>query len=220
VAPPAFSPFEVPKLPAKLPVAISVARVENEKTVLYRCLPALLLSCALGSAPAASLDAPGVPNFHQVNEHVYRGGQPAGAGWNSLATLGIKVVVDLRPESEHPVQAEARAVQAAGMRYVNVPMRGMGAPMAEGVLKVLALLESDAGSVFVHCKRGCDRTGTVIACYRILHDHWENQKALKEARSLGMYPIERGMMHYILNFNPAIAPPADSVLAAASAGLQ
>jgi tyrosine-protein phosphatase SIW14 len=182
--------------------------------VLYRSFPALLLSLALSSVRAASVDAPGVPNFHQVNEHLYRGGQPAALGWNSLATLGVRLVVDLRPATEHPVKEEAHAVEAAGMSYVNVPMKSLGAPPPDVLLRVLALLESgSSGSVFVHCKRGSDRTGTVIACYRVQHDHWENQKALQEARSYGMYRIERAMMHCILNFNPA-ALTVDSVLAA------
>jgi len=186
--------------------------------VQYRRVPVLILSLALGSARAASLEAPGVPNFHQVNERVFRGGQPANTAWNSLASLGIKVVVDLRPASEHPTESEARAVEAAGMRYVNVPMKRLGAPFEDAVVKVLALIGSESGDpVFVHCKRGSDRTGTVIACYRILHDHWENQKALQEARTYGMYSIERAMMRYILNFNPTATPLAAEVLAAPSA---
>ncbi|HYK18320.1 MAG TPA: sulfur transferase domain-containing protein [Bryobacteraceae bacterium] len=189
--------------------------------MLYRSLPALLLSFTLSSARAASVDAPGVPNFHQVNDHLYRGGQPGDAGWSSLANLGVKLVVDLRPATEHPVQTEARAVEAAGMRYVNVPMKSLGAPAPDVVLRVLALLESGAnGSVFVHCKRGSDRTGTMIACYRIQHDHWENQKALHEARSYGMYRIERAMMHYILNFDPASLPVAASLITSSTADLR
>ena len=179
-----------------------------------------MLSLALSSAWSASLDAPGVPNFHQVNEHLYRGGQPAAPGWSSLANLGVKLVVDLRPATEHPVKEESRAVETAGMSYVNVPMKSLGAPPADVLIRVLALLESGSnGSVFVHCKRGSDRTGTVIACYRIQHDHWENQKALQEARSYGMYRIEHAMMHCILNFNPASFPVAD-VLARSSDDLQ
>lgn len=170
----------------------------------------LVSTLTLGPAWAAEVEAPGVPNFHEVNGHVFRGGQPVDAGWNSLAHLGIKLVVDLRPASEHPIAAEQRAVEAAGMKYVNVPMRGLGAPLADVVSKVLALMLTERnGPVFVHCRRGSDRTGTVVACYRILHDHWENQKALEEARSYGMYRLERGMMHFIQNFNPA-AMPLDS----------
>ncbi len=56
--------------------------------------------------------------------------------------------------------------------------------------------------VFVHCKRGADRTGTVIACYRINHDHWQNQKALTEAKYLGMSRLETAMRHFILGFQP------------------
>jgi tyrosine-protein phosphatase SIW14 len=186
--------------------------------VQYRSVPVLILSLALGSTRAASLEAPGVPNFHQVNEHVFRGGQPANNAWNSLASLGIKVIVDLRPSTEHPTLSEARAVEAAGMRYVNVPMKKLGAPFEDAVVKVLALMQSDSGGpVFVHCQRGSDRTGTVIACYRIVHDHWENQKALREARAYGMYAIERAMMRYILNFNPALAPLAAEESAVPSA---
>lgn len=186
----------------------------------YRSLPVLVLSLALGPAWAADVEAPGVPNFHEVNEHVFRGGQPVDAGWNSLAHLGIKLVVDLRPPTEHPLQAEESAVEAAGMLYVNVPMKGLGAPPTDTVSKVLALMIADSsGPVFVHCRRGADRTGTVIACYRILHDHWENQKALQEARFYGMLEIERGMMRFIRNFKPSAMSLASGGLLTPPAGV-
>jgi len=143
----------------------------------------------------------GVPNFHQVNEHVYRGAQPSDSGWASLAHLGVKTVIDLRLENEHPTKLEAQAVEAAGMRYVNIPMHGVVAPSDEQVAKVLALLDSNAdGSVFVHCRRGADRTGTVIACYRMTHDGWDNQKAFKEAKSYGMSWTQFGMKRYVHSF--------------------
>jgi protein tyrosine/serine phosphatase len=52
----------------------------------------------------------------------------------------------------------------------------------------------------VHCLRGADRTGTVIACYRIAHDQWPNQKALDEALTFGMSWTERGMRNYVLHY--------------------
>jgi len=153
---------------------------------------------------AADTTAPGVPNFHQVNENIFRGGQPTVEGWNSLAKLGVKTIIDLRLESEHSAQAEQSAVEAAGMRYINVPMHGVVAPPDEKISKVLSLFGATSdGPVFVHCRRGADRTGTVVACYRISHDHWGNRQALHEAKSYGMSWTQRGLKHYVLNFQSA-----------------
>ena len=153
-------------------------------------------------AGAADVEAPGVPNFHQVNEHLYRGGQPGDAGWSSLARLGIKTIIDLRPANEHSTTQEARVVQARGMVYVSQPMAGLAAPTNDEILKILTLLDSSAQwPIFVHCRRGADRTGTVIACYRIAHDQCANEEALREARTYGMSRLELGMKHFIQNFH-------------------
>lgn len=170
---------------------------------MVRYLKFAFLALALLQVPswAVDVDTAGLPNFHQVNVRVYRGGQPADAGFRTLAGLGVKTVIDLRRTDEHPTLSEEHTVEALGMRYINIPMSGTAAPPASDVLRVLGLLDTGAeGPVFVHCRRGADRTGTVIACYRIWHDGWSNDKALQEARSLGMNWIELGMKHYIMNF--------------------
>jgi protein tyrosine/serine phosphatase len=155
----------------------------------------------------AATDVPGVGNFHQVNAQVYRGAQPSPEGFKNLAHLGIATVIDLREPGDRS-DHEAQIVKGAGMRYVSVPMKGLSAPSAEDVAKVLTLLnDPSAGPVFVHCRRGADRTGTVLACYRISHDGWDNRKALTEARSLGMRWIERAMQSYVLHYAAAPAPP-------------
>jgi tyrosine-protein phosphatase SIW14 len=164
-------------------------------------LPGLLaLSMSTAGLHAASIsDAPGVPNFHQVDEHVYRGAQPRGEGFTSLAKIGIRTVIDLRGES-----SEVNAVQGAGMRYVRLPCSEFRAPTDSQMETVLALLnDSSDWPVFVHCRRGADRTGTAIACYRIAHHHWSNQQALAEAKSFGMRSMEISMQRYILHFAPA-----------------
>ena len=146
-------------------------------------------------APLLGAEAAGVPGFVEVNEHIYRGGQPTGHGLESLTRLGVKTVIDLTGGEE-----EAK-VEAAGMKYVHVPMHSLAAPSDEDIRKILAVLDDSAGwPVFVHCRRGKDRTGVAIACYRIAHDGWTNEKALEEARLYGLSWLERGMIQYILAF--------------------
>jgi len=165
-------------------------------------LAALALFVTLPVWPVLA-EAPAIPNFHQVNDHVYRGGQPPADSWPSLAALGVKTVIDLRREDEHSSAAEAQVVAAAGMKYVNVPMKGVVAPSNEQIAKVLTLLNSGE-PVFVHCKRGADRTGAVIACYRIAHDNWQRAQALKEAKSHGMGMVQFGLKSYIMAFQPTM----------------
>ena len=102
------------------------------------------------------------------------------------------------------------------MKYVNVPMQGTNTPSPAVVAKALAVLnQADAGPVFVHCRRGADRTGTIIACYRISHDGWHPAKALREAKGLGMAWYTSGMQHYISAYTPPTQnAAADSVVSA------
>src|SRR6266542_2931192 len=160
-----------------------------------RCLMSLLIF----SLPAfAGSSLPGIQNFYQVDDHVYRGAQPTHEGLKYLAKIGVKTVLDLR-ESDERASAEEQAVTALRMQYVNIPMTGLNPPTESQISKILALLEDNtSGPVFVHCKRGADRTGAVIAAYRIDHDHWDNLRAFKEAMSRGMSFFQLPRQGYIL----------------------
>ncbi len=174
------------------------------RAVLIGCLTAV-------AAMGGSIQA--LPNFQKVNDSVYRGGQPTSDGFKQIAVLGIKTVVDLRLPGEHSQPDEQKWVVSNGMKYISVPLHGMSAPSDADVKKILAILnDAAAGPVFVHCRRGADRTGTIIACYRISHDGWESKKALAEARRYGMNPFERAMMGYVKRY---IAPAAAEAKAVA-----
>ncbi len=96
--------------------------------------------------------------------------------------------------------AEEAEARANGITYTNVPMRGLGRPADQQVTKVLSIIESFPSPVFIHCEHGCDRTGTIIACYRIKHDHWTSKRALSEAIQHGMSRWEIGMKKYVVAF--------------------
>ena len=177
----------------------------------------LLLSLAL---PAfAGSPAHGLKNFYQVDEHVYRGAQPTDDGFQYLSQIGVKTVVDLR-ETDERSKAEEAVVTAAGMTYVNVPMTGLTPPTEEEISTILGILEDGStGPVFVHCKRGADRTGAVIASYRVDHNHWDNERALNEAMSRGMSYFQFPRQKYIRGFQPRTIVKAASATTPATGAL-
>jgi protein-tyrosine phosphatase len=174
------------------------------RAFLHKPTRSSILFCLLGLPvfAASSESVPGIGNFHQVNEHVYRGAQPTEEGFKYLAKIGVKTILDLR-ENDARTIGEKRMVAEAGMQYVNVPMTGLTPPTEQETSKVLALLEDESGGpVFVHCKEGKDRTGAVIAAYRIDHDGWDNQRALKEAMANHMSFFQLPRQSYIKSFQP------------------
>lgn len=137
-----------------------------------------------------------------MDQTLWRGAEPSVDGLQELGARGVKLVIDLR-ESGQDTLREKQEVQQLGMSYVNLPFKALSAPTSEQVKTVLFLLMNRGNNViFLHCRRGKDRTGTVIACYRIQHDGWKNAKALEEAREFGMSRAERGMRSFVLSFSP------------------
>lgn len=185
--------------------------------------PALLLAAfaavalPLSAANTAGMPA-GVPNFHVVNAMILRGGQPTAAGWQSLSRMGVRTVIDLC-EGQSALKERA-AVEAAGMTYINIPMSGHGIaePDAAKVAQALAVLNAATAPVFIHCHKGSDRTGTIIACYRIEHDHWAAAKAQKEADKYGMSWLNVGMKRFIGSFNQRMLPIMASATPAVAGG--
>jgi tyrosine-protein phosphatase SIW14 len=158
-----------------------------------------LLALAL---PAFGGSVQGIHNFYKVDEHVYRGAQPTDEGFQYLAKIGVKTVIDLRGVGEGRRNEES-VVTAAGMKYINIPMTGLTPPSEAEITKILGMLEDgSSGPVFVHCQRGADRTGAVIASYRIDHDRWDNARALKEAMANGMSFFQIPRQGFIRNFQP------------------
>jgi protein tyrosine phosphatase (PTP) superfamily phosphohydrolase (DUF442 family) len=160
----------------------------------------------VGALHALAGSAPGIGNFGQVDAHVYRGAQPTGEGFRYLASIGVKTVIDLR-ENGSRARAEERAVTESGMTYLNVPMTGFAPPTDAELQKILPLLENSSGAVFVHCWRGADRTGAVIAAYHIDHDRWDNARALQDADAFKMSRLQIPRRNFIRGFHPLAAEP-------------
>ena len=146
----------------------------------------------------------GIDNFGRVDDRLWRGAQPGLQALANLKQLGVSTVINLRRTND-VLPGEEETVRSAGMRYEHVPFHGLRGPTHEQVERVLALIENSPGPVFLHCEHGADRTGTVVACYRIRRDGWSAEQALTEARRYGMSKWVVGMKRYVTGFSPDLA---------------
>lgn len=149
------------------------------------------------TTPTAPSDFPGIKikNFGQMDERYYRGAQPAIDDYQSLKDLGVKTVIDLRDD---PVDYEKGAVEALGMKYVNIPMSGWKSPKDRDVEAFLKLLnDSETGTVYVHCKAGIHRTGITAAAYRFTKYGWDYDTAYREMKN---YKFSTGLVHHALKW--------------------
>jgi len=131
-----------------------------------------------------------IKNFGQMDERFFRGSRPGNDDYQALAALGVKTIIDL---TDNSMEYEKPAVEAAGLRYVNIPMVDKSAPSMDQINEFLKVVDDPAtGKFFVHCAGGRHRTGVVGAVYRFNHDHWSLEQALAE---MDQYEFGSGYGH-------------------------
>jgi tyrosine-protein phosphatase SIW14 len=190
----------------------SVARL-RWNAVSGAIAPILFFFLTAPSARAQGTPAgyPELPNFHQVDANLFRGGQPAEGGVARLKSLGVRTIVNLRYEPDL-VKAEEAEATAAGIAYYNVPMRGLNRPTDAQVTRILGLIDDPANRpVFVHCKAGSDRTGAIVACYRIARAEWTAERAIREAFDYGMMRIEYAKRAFVRSFSAKLRKAGDAL---------
>jgi protein tyrosine/serine phosphatase len=131
-----------------------------------------------------------IKNFGKMDERFYRGARPKDEDYKALAELGIKTVIDLTDNSR---EYEQPAVEAAGLRYINIPMVDKSYPSMDQVNEFLKIVDDPAtGKFFVHCAGGRHRTGVVGAVYRFTRNNWNLEKVLAE---MDQYEFDSGFGH-------------------------
>jgi protein tyrosine/serine phosphatase len=128
---------------------------------------------------------PGLSNVGRVAPGVLRGAQPGKDGYATLKALGVRTVIDMRTSDSEKFQ-----VEAAGMRAIAVPIEMTREGLKEKVDKVVALMADPANQpVFVHCRHGQDRTGIVVAAYRMIQQGWSLTDAETEMQAFGFNDV-------------------------------
>ncbi len=179
------------------------------------CATVLLLSLALMIGCRSAHPTVGtIPNFGIVDAQarIYRGGEPiAPEGWTYLKSLGVQTVLKLNTETE----SKDTGAEAVELTIVRLPIskleQTVGSPKTATVKSAVDVMSR--GAVFVHCgsdsrskphslaarldsQGGQDRTGLVVAAYRVWVGHWTKERAQMEMMSFHFHPLLAGLANF------------------------
>jgi protein tyrosine phosphatase (PTP) superfamily phosphohydrolase (DUF442 family) len=126
---------------------------------------------------AVPLEIKGLSNLHQVTPTLYRSAQPDKTSGDALRKLGIKTVLSFRKrDKDEPLH------KTQGVAFKRYPLYTWDIE-EEDILAVMRILNNPANQpVLVHCAHGADRTGLMMASYRMIIQNWSKQAAIAEMK--------------------------------------
>ncbi len=153
---------------------------QTPTTEIAKCAPLEFDATASHVIPPRQ-NLPGLHNFGQINPTLFRGERPTEEGLACLAKMGVTIVISL----EGKYKDLHKPVERLGMQYISMFWE-CSFPQDHTFAKFLQLLRDNPGKkVFVYCHYGDDRTGMMIAAYRIAEQNWSAKEAKEEMKAFG-----------------------------------
>jgi len=142
---------------------------------------------ASASAQVTKSDRPGIRNFSRVDATVGCGGAVDPTALAGLKKDGFVSVINLRMASEAGAEIDASraAAQAAGLKYIHLPLDGANPDPKVFDSFLSAVADKSNQPVFVHCA-SASRVGAVWMTKRVLQDGWSIEQAKTEAEAIGL----------------------------------
>jgi uncharacterized protein (TIGR01244 family) len=129
----------------------------------------------------------GIVNFHRLETTVACSGAIKPEALPNIKKMGFVSVINLREPTEPGanIEEEGVAAKAAGLRYYSVPFNANSPDPAAADKFLAAITTKGTEPAFIHCAGG-GRAATMWFIKRVAVDHWDIDRAEKEATDLGM----------------------------------
>ena len=132
-------------------------------------------------------DVEGVNNFKRLETTVACAGVTKPEAIAGIKKMGFVSIINLREATEEGanVEAEQAAAKEAGIRYFHIPFNGQNPDPAAADKFVATITAPGNEPAFIHCHAG-NRAASMWLIKRLVVDHWDTDRAVKEATELGM----------------------------------
>lgn len=140
-------------------------------------------------------------NFRQVTPNLYRSGLISKESVPYLKELGIKTVLTFDNKLDR-VEKEQKFLEEAGIKSISIPWSGWDYPNDQTIQKIHEIInQPERQPILVHCKHGQERTGVVVATWRIADQGWTFDQAYEEMKFCGFRPFQYGhLKDYVFDF--------------------
>ncbi|MES2589678.1 MAG: dual specificity protein phosphatase family protein [Bacteroidota bacterium] len=141
-------------------------------SILFFTINSILYSQKLESIP----NGKGLyfENLHCINDSMFRSEQPSKTGILEIQKLGVKSVLSLRN-----IKSDRFIKRKSNLIFYKKTINAWTMTEDE-VIEALKLFLKSEKPVLIHCVHGSDRTGTIVASYRIIFENWTKEKAIAE----------------------------------------
>lgn len=142
---------------------------------------------------ATEINGTSLHNLFKVNDSIYRSEQPDSKAIKSFDSMGIKSILNLRENHSDTLLMGSGNINYYQVKFITSDFTD------KEIIDALNVIKNAKKPLLIHCKHGSDRTGVVIAMYRIVFQHWEKEKALDELVNggFGFHKIFQNIPNYI-----------------------
>lgn len=116
----------------------------------------------------------GLKNFYKIDEGIYRSEQPDQNEFIALEKLGVTEVLNVRR-----LRDDKKKARKTELKLHHISMKA-GDIKEREVIRALKIIDERKGPILVHCWHGSDRTGMLMAMYRLVFQNWTKDDAIHE----------------------------------------
>lgn len=113
-------------------------------------------------------------NIYKIDEGIFRSEQPDQNDFIALEKMGLTEVLNVRR-----LVKDDKKARKTELKLHHISMKA-GDIKERDVIKALKIIDDRKGPLLIHCWHGSDRTGMLVAMYRLVFQNWTKEDAIHE----------------------------------------